>query len=169
LDWNPSRVRIRDEDEMNFQKFIQVSSAILGIFYLSYSALEFYSWTLSLLTPSYQGIWAGLFLSGDIGWFIALFTVGTLMLGSAVKKPETYKGFSCLFVGSLLGVSLLGLQLLVVAAGLGDAIINFYLFMEEMEYGLTEGLLMPIVVGGIALIPLLIYTFLQLKKGGMAP
>ncbi len=144
---------------------LQAATALIGIFYLTYSALELYSWLLSVLTPNYGGLWFGFFLEGDIGWFVSLFTVGILMLGSAVKKPKSLKGFSCMLVGSALGVTLLGLQLLVVTASLGDTLITLHLFGEGAEYCLAEGLLTPVVAGGLALAPLLAYSLSKLKRG----
>ncbi len=153
---------------LNVRKLLYVVIPIIGVFYLAYSALELYSWALSFIVSEYGGTWVGLFLPGDVGWFIAEFTVGILMIGSLVKGLEDYRGFSCLFIGSLTGVALLGLQLLVVVASVGDVGVVCFLMGEEASYNLAEGLLTPAVIGGIVLTPLFAYSLARLRKGQMS-
>ncbi|RLI15121.1 MAG: hypothetical protein DRO43_02135 [Candidatus Hecatellales archaeon] len=87
------------------------------------------------------------------------------MVGSLVKGLKDYRGFSCLVVGSLIGVALLCFQLLVVAASIGDVGVVCFLLGEEASYNLAEGLLMPIVVGGIMLTPLFIFSLVCIHRG----
>ena len=87
------------------------------------------------------------------------------MVGSLIKGLKDYRGFSCLLIGSAIGVALLCFQLLVVAASIGDAWIVCFLMGEEAGYNLAEGLLMPVVVGGIMLIPLFIYSLVCIRRG----
>jgi len=142
---------------------ILLLTLITGMFYLIYATLEFYSWILSFTIPDYGGSWWGLFCQGDLGWFISLLAVGMILFSLTFKRLNDYKGFSCLLVGSFLGVVLLVMQLLVVAASFGDCAF-LTLIGEEAEYNLAEGLLTPMVVGGILSIPLLAYTLNTLKK-----
>ncbi|RLI28817.1 hypothetical protein DRO53_00605 [Candidatus Bathyarchaeota archaeon] len=90
------------------------------------------------------------------------------MVGSLIKGLKDYRGFSCLLIGSAIGVALLCFQLLVVAASIGDAWIVCFLMGEEAGYNLAEGLLMPIVVGGIMLTPLFIYSLVCIRRGQTA-
>ena len=87
------------------------------------------------------------------------------MVDSLVKGLKDYRGFSCLLVGSAIGTALLFFQLLVVAASIGDVGVVCFLMGEEASYNLAEGLLMPIVIGGIMLTPFFIYSLVCIRRG----
>ena len=144
---------------------VSLATGILGLFYFVYAGMMLYNWiteTFMQGTGSIGNI-LGLFIPADPGCAIALITVGMLMLGSLYYKLDDARGVSCVFLGSLLGVALLTIQLLIMVANVANIGVSL-LSREATEYVLFEDILRPEIVLGIGSMLLFFFSILKVRQ-----
>jgi len=144
---------------------ISVVAGLVAIFYLLYAGIMLYNWVIETFVPGVGSInyVLGLFVPGDPGSVIALVTISMLMLGSLYYKLNDVKGLSCLLLGSLIGVAMLTLQLLIVIANIASIGV-LTLSGEILEYNAFEDLLRPEIVLGIISLTLFTYSVFKIRE-----
>jgi len=151
-------------------KACKLSSLAIGLTYASFAALTLFNWLATTLPLGLKAIakLAWLTIPGDLGLSVSLLTVALLFLSSAYFDPGTVKGAASMLVGCIVGVAVLAMQLLVVAAGVADAALTC-LAGEAAEYALSEGLLRPDVLLGLGPLALTPYSWRRAKSLVEAP
>lgn len=134
----------------------------IGILYILYSVLGVALWLSEALNLPLEMELRYVGASPDIGLSIALFTVGTLFLG-AIRNLEDHVKTTVIFIGAILAVTLLVLQLLTAAANALD-----FLFLSSINEGSRPRLEIELaradVILGLLSTPLL-YIFYQRIRG----
>jgi len=144
---------------------ISVATGVLGILYFVYAGITLYNWIAGTFIQEAGSVnnVLGLFVPSDPGCAITLITVGMLMLGSLYYKLDDAKGVSCIFLGSLLGVALLVIQLLIVIANVASIGVSL-LSGEAAEYVLIEDVLRPEIVLGVGSMLLFFFSILKVRQ-----
>ena len=137
-------------------------AAVIGVFYILYAIFGAALWLSEMFNlPIEMGL-RNLGAVPDIGLSIALFTVGVLFLGCLRNLEETVK-ITVIFIGAILAVALLALQILAAAANALD-----FLFLisvnGEAEPQLEVELIRADFILGLLSTPLL-YIFYRKMRG----
>ncbi len=141
---------------------------ILGILDIIFGTISLYNWLASILPIHLSNVEAvfNIVVPGDLGYSIAIITVGSLSLASAYWGLNNVKGIAALFLSSTLAVGLLGLQLLIATANVCDTVILKW-SNEAVEYNPLNDVLRIEVIVGLVFLPILKYSTKILEETGI--
>jgi len=141
---------------------------ILGILDIIFGTISLYNWLASILPIRLSNVEAvfNIVVPGDLGYSIAIITVGSLSVASAYWGLNNVKGIAALFLSSTLAVGLLGLQLLIATANVCDTVILKW-SNETVEYNPLNDVLRIEVIVGLVFLPILKYSTKILEETGI--
>jgi len=142
---------------------LKIACMILSFFYVLFGLISLFNWVIGnfpLSNLNIIKIWI-IDIPADLGYTLFMLTVGLLLIYGAFTKEIL--SISCLFIGSLLALSGMALQIIIAISNLIDAYI-ITLFGEQLAITLVNDLLRPEVVLGTACLPLLIISIQMIKE-----
>jgi len=146
----------------------RIIAGILGVIYLVYGLIALYNWFSSTFPIGYEpfNVFLTLNVPGDIGYSIALITIGSILALSLVSYSSEVQSLSALTVGTFLALALFILHILVILANIADVLI-LKSIGEEAEFNILSELQKIEFYGGLVSLVLLYFVLRELSNKGL--
>jgi len=147
----------------------KIIAGILGVIYLVYGLIALYNWFSSTFPIGFEplNVFLTLNVPGDIGYSIALITIGSILTLSLVSHSSEVQSLSALTVGTFLALALFILHILVILANIADVLI-LKSVGEEAEFNILSELQKIEFYGGLISLVLLYFVLKELSSKGLA-